>query len=419
MKEQNDIILDIINNRYNSNWDDNSFFTSIKEILNQKGNKLYKYCKFDQDGYSLLNLENKILYCSKPSKFNDPFDSRIAINIYKLAADNFKHLMNGVDDDFKILCEVFNKKKTLEECLHIIKPITKHLINNIEFYNFLEHCYNGHLCDNKIIDILQQNNNVLKFLITTLMNETITQIGFTNDVPIDFFMDLFSKLDSTQLIINNGEIDIPASCVKALCIDDDVDDISLLQVICKHIKSDKIDLLNDVDIKFNKLDIDLRQLIDKYFYVGCLSENPYNILMWSHYSESHTGFCIEYDFQKIDLQVEKMFLCPIIYSNNRPSIVWDLINNDDEAKKHFEHGLMITLLTKDLSWSYEKEWRILRTINTQDEKASLPYISCVYIGANCEQTNIDKILKITNKFEIPVKRMVVDRSYYKLHVLSV
>ena len=30
-----------------------------------------------------------------------------------------------------------------------------------------------------------------------------------------------------------------------------------------------------------------------------LSRTPYDELMWSHYGESHEGFCIEYDLERL------------------------------------------------------------------------------------------------------------------------
>lgn len=48
--------------------------TSQKELfrylVNKTGGKLYKYRFFDENGYSISNLENCTLYCAPPSAFN-------------------------------------------------------------------------------------------------------------------------------------------------------------------------------------------------------------------------------------------------------------------------------------------------------------------------------------------------------------
>jgi Protein of unknown function (DUF2971) len=48
------------------------------------------------------------------------------------------------------------------------------------------------------------------------------------------------------------------------------------------------------------------ELVEKFtshlrggFGVLSLAEDPLSCLMWSHYSDSHRGFCIEYDFDAL------------------------------------------------------------------------------------------------------------------------
>lgn len=52
----------------------------LEEITKYLPKYLYKYYSFE-DSYSLLNLENDIIYFSKPNVFNDPFDCNFAYNI--------------------------------------------------------------------------------------------------------------------------------------------------------------------------------------------------------------------------------------------------------------------------------------------------------------------------------------------------
>ncbi len=85
---------------------------------------------------------------------------------------------------------------------------------------------------------------------------------------------------------------------------------------------------------------------NKIFELGvlCLSEVPDNILMWSHYSNGHKGFCLQ--FENIDIRAQK-----IKYSETYPEINYLLTPVDDQIR--------LTLLTKSIHWSYEKEWRII------------------------------------------------------------
>lgn len=78
-----------------------------------------------------------------------------------------------------------------------------------------------------------------------------------------------------------------------------------------------------------------------------LSSVPDDILMWSHYAQSHEGFCI-----KLVDDVTDKFIAraqKVSYSEDYP-IVNPIIDDDlDRMKK--------SLLTKAKQWEYENEWR--------------------------------------------------------------
>lgn len=103
-----------------------------------------------------------------------------------------------------------------------------------------------------------------------------------------------------------------------------------------------------------------RQMTEKMnslFLIGCLATDPKNRLMWSHYADSHRGFCIEYDFNSLKDEVLPL---PIVYSENRPLIPWKAaIDRAPESFKEATADLTLGLLTKDQSWEYENEWRVL------------------------------------------------------------
>lgn len=85
--------------------------------------------------------------------------------------------------------------------------------------------------------------------------------------------------------------------------------------------------------------------------ITCFSENGMDPLMWGHYTNSFSGFCIKIksDFSPQDV-VELKRLAKVIYSNDPNSIS---INS--------KFSKLYRLLIKSKSWSYEKEWRFLFT----------------------------------------------------------
>ena len=84
--------------------------------------------------------------------------------------------------------------------------------------------------------------------------------------------------------------------------------------------------------------------------IFCMTSERDNILMWSHYAEAHTGFCLEFK------TANPFFLraWPIeeeSYRPDRPCL--NLIEPPDRDK------IVQALLTKGIGWKYEHEWRIV------------------------------------------------------------
>jgi hypothetical protein len=82
--------------------------------------------------------------------------------------------------------------------------------------------------------------------------------------------------------------------------------------------------------------------------VACFSEVPDSILMWSHYAESHSGVCVEFD--NTDSKSVMAKALPVRYSSNYNAAKVFF----DNEERQFE----LFLLTKSDCWSYEREWRI-------------------------------------------------------------
>lgn len=86
----------------------------------------------------------------------------------------------------------------------------------------------------------------------------------------------------------------------------------------------------------------------------CLTEDPSNILMWSHYASNHSGICVGFDtdYKPFDSANQ------VYYSDGWPSAEF---NSDSEQL------LKRVLLTKSKHWSYEKEWRSIKRTIENDE----------------------------------------------------
>ena len=82
--------------------------------------------------------------------------------------------------------------------------------------------------------------------------------------------------------------------------------------------------------------------------VFCLSTKRDDILMWSHYADSHRGICLEFDgMQALMAHAQK-----VEYSQDRVPI--NLYNDANDV------AMSKALLTKSSHWAYEAEWRLIR-----------------------------------------------------------
>lgn len=59
-------------------------------LRDTNGGKLYKYRAFDEEGYSLKNLQYGTLHCSKADAFNDPFDCKIGVTFQSMYAAKYE-----------------------------------------------------------------------------------------------------------------------------------------------------------------------------------------------------------------------------------------------------------------------------------------------------------------------------------------
>lgn len=135
--------------------------------------------------------------------------------------------------------------------------------------------------------------------------------------------------------------------------------------------------------------------------VLCLSKNPKNILMWSHYAKSHTGFVIEFkinltiniNINTFDMNelIRMLYPFPVKYSNERPSLDFGDINA----------SLQSGLLTKHSGWDYEEEERVIDLVNGPGIHQFNPsLINEVILGMKISPDNKNIVLAKVNEFNI-------------------
>ena len=140
----------------------------------------------------------------------------------------------------------------------------------------------------------------------------------------------------------------------------------------------------------------------------CFSETEKSVPMWAHYSNNHTGICLELEYCEPDLVLpNEPIPLPVAYSSTRPRIDFLDIGkftgrfSKASAATVEKKDIMDALfLTKSVDWSYEKEWRSI----VQDK----PEPSYVYIRF-LKVTRILLGLRASHQSAAQVKEVVRDR----------
>ncbi|ETT84150.1 DUF2971 domain-containing protein [Viridibacillus sp. FSL R5-0477] len=154
----------------------------------------------------------------------------------------------------------------------------------------------------------------------------------------------------------------------------------------------------------------------------CFSEVNNNILLWSHYAENHTGFCIEYDFKLLGPKhVRCRMLEPVIYVDDLFDATIYYLETLADIKNHNNLFGIYPTISKSKQWQYEQEWRLIFPwgpgISLKDKERrslSMPTPKKLYIGARASEENKEKIIQIAKQIHTPVYQKILDPSKFNL-----
>ncbi len=129
--------------------------------------------------------------------------------------------------------------------------------------------------------------------------------------------------------------------------------------------------------------------------VSCFSKKMDSILMWSHYAESHKGFCIGIDSPELE---NSDLLSYVNYSEDFLEVdhkAFLYSNKKGKINKEWER----ILTQKYIDWKYEEEVRLILHFDNPQAKGkcfSLPEgsIKEIYFGCKMNDKNKSNIRKI-------------------------
>lgn len=155
-------------------------------------------------------------------------------------------------------------------------------------------------------------------------------------------------------------------------------------------------------------DYNVRRMSDSFrkgYSILSLSETFSSSLMWSHYSASHTGFVIEYDFYDVGCEQLRRNCYPVLYTGKMRDATRYLARVDpDDSNVLF--GIYMCLI-KHKDWAYEKEWRLVLPLGPSyaNVEQPMPKPSAVILGSKMSAENEKTMTDLCRVMDIPLKRM--------------
>ena len=107
-------------------------------------------------------------------------------------------------------------------------------------------------------------------------------------------------------------------------------------------------LKNSVPGKMRENQSAYHRVLETQVDIFCTTGTREDLLMWSHYGQSHTGLCIHIDASSMPFSAA----IPVHYSDDYPEILMPA-EDPDEAFR-------VCILTKGMDWKSESEYRLLR-----------------------------------------------------------
>jgi len=167
-----------------------------------------------------------------------------------------------------------------------------------------------------------------------------------------------------------------------------------------HLKYiEKRNLKKELLIRFvnsNSVAKDIHKVLNEYGIFSA-AEKWDQALMWSHYSNSHKGFCVGFEFEK-EFDFEMGMALEVKYKTNYPNLSPEIfIENTIENN---EKILEATLATKSKEWSYENEIRYIKLARDGGNgvyEFSSSNVKEVIFGACITKDNKDELIRIVKK----------------------
>jgi len=414
----------------------------ILDNLKDYDYKLYRYCTFDDEhnqydndgfNYDFKNLINHVIYASKPSQFNDPFDCTIGYSTETLLNDIIKSFFNiayftnkkGKNEIKRIFRDTSNRANKLIEVSSwepsLIRDIVIQMIKIDDIYYGLHQKdkyfpKNNGYWNKEIPKLILSHEDFRESFLDNFLDQK-----YRNQHTRKQFSDIFTNPDfPLDKVLAQPNLVVTDSKYALSSINYSFDNIDLMKPIDSKEKErikTTIEQLNEIaNGELKKLS----DLIDKHIGITCFSMRDNIPLMWSHYSNKHRGFVVEYDLTNIsedDIDIlSGLFV--VNYSKDRvrlhPSDIQKFKDDIDSSTKVVTNSIIESLYTKSKEWSYEKEIRNI--VYIQDDNRIIPfkYVKSIILGVSASDKLQNLMMDLCRKENWSLYRYKLHKDEYKL-----
>ncbi len=163
----------------------------------------------------------------------------------------------------------------------------------------------------------------------------------------------------------------------------------------------------------------LQYLVDT-FRVCCFSKINDNLLMWSHYADSHRGLCVEYE---LDTETYKSRVMHVRYQTAMPALETIRLHPNGTLSVNIDEEARI-FLTKSEDWAYEQECRIIIISKEPSEKGRLAAapapLSAVYFGIRAAAATIHATnTSLSGRPSVEFYQAYLEQDEYRLRFESI
>lgn len=158
--------------------------------------------------------------------------------------------------------------------------------------------------------------------------------------------------------------------------------------------------------------------LQKTIKVACFSEKIDSSIMWSHYADSHQGFCLEYKISDI-IHEKTDILLPVLYSEER------IFDGECELEEYREFMNRIrSVIYKEEDWDYEKEWRFIIKDNDEQKERYISNVKprALYIGLKNDSIRANILVELAGYCKengVCLYQMVSNSDTYKMEPIKI